>query len=140
MRAPLPLRPAPSPLVDTLLFTVLSSHRRHWDQEVKRAQKDAREPSLTKAIVKCYWKPYVVWGMFTFLEVKDFYTVHCFLLHVCGQHTYMCPVLRWTGQVGREASSLRSKDKPSRKHDRAQKLYLSLQWVRTELQGLAIFL
>ncbi|XP_042110929.1 ATP-binding cassette sub-family C member 4-like isoform X5 [Ovis aries] len=40
----------------------------HWDQEVKRAQKDAREPSLTKAIVKCYWKPYVVWGMFTFLE------------------------------------------------------------------------
>ncbi|KAI4565333.1 hypothetical protein MJT46_009676 [Ovis ammon polii x Ovis aries] len=40
----------------------------HWDQEVKRAQKDAREPSLMKAIVKCYWKPYVVWGMFAFLE------------------------------------------------------------------------
>ncbi|XDA80092.1 hypothetical protein R6Z07F_010083 [Ovis aries] len=39
-----------------------------WDQEAKRAQKDAREPSLTKAIVKCYWKPYVVWGMFAFLE------------------------------------------------------------------------
>lgn len=47
-----------------------------WDQEAKRAQKDAREPSLTKAIVKCYWKPYVVWGMFAFLEVKDFHTVH----------------------------------------------------------------
>lgn len=41
-----------------------------WDQEAKRAQKDAREPSLTKAIVKCYWKPYVVWGMFAFLEVS----------------------------------------------------------------------
>ncbi|MXQ98865.1 hypothetical protein E5288_WYG002118 [Bos mutus] len=40
----------------------------YWDQEVKRAEKDAREPSLTKAIIKCYWKSYVVWGIFTFLE------------------------------------------------------------------------
>ncbi|XP_055398779.1 ATP-binding cassette sub-family C member 4-like [Bubalus kerabau] len=40
----------------------------YWDQEVKRAQKDAQEPSLVKAIVKCYWKSYLIWGMFTFLE------------------------------------------------------------------------
>ncbi|XP_057563438.1 ATP-binding cassette sub-family C member 4-like [Hippopotamus amphibius kiboko] len=40
----------------------------YWDQEVLRAQKDAREPSLTKAIIKCYWKSYLVWGMFMFLE------------------------------------------------------------------------
>ncbi|XP_015329371.2 ATP-binding cassette sub-family C member 4-like isoform X2 [Bos taurus] len=40
----------------------------YWDQEVKRAQKDAQEPSLVKAIVKCYWKSYIIWGMFTFLE------------------------------------------------------------------------
>uniref|UniRef100_A0A452E212 ABC transmembrane type-1 domain-containing protein n=1 Tax=Capra hircus TaxID=9925 RepID=A0A452E212_CAPHI len=40
----------------------------YWDQEVKRAQKDAREPSLVKAIIKCYWKSYLIWGMFTFLE------------------------------------------------------------------------
>ncbi|XP_043334224.1 ATP-binding cassette sub-family C member 4-like [Cervus canadensis] len=40
----------------------------YWDQEVKRAEKDAREPSLTKAIIKCYWKSYIVWGIFTFLE------------------------------------------------------------------------
>ncbi|KAG5204286.1 hypothetical protein JEQ12_002262 [Ovis aries] len=40
----------------------------YWDQEVKRAQKDAREPSLVKAILKCYWKSYLIWGMFTFLE------------------------------------------------------------------------
>ena len=52
------------------------SHRRYWDQEVLKAEKDAREPSLTKAIIKCYWKSYVVWGMFAFLEVKDFHTVH----------------------------------------------------------------
>ncbi|MXQ98195.1 hypothetical protein E5288_WYG015649 [Bos mutus] len=43
--------------------------QRHWDQEVKRAQKDSHEPSLMKAIVKCYWKSYLIWGMFTFLEV-----------------------------------------------------------------------
>ncbi|KAB0340788.1 hypothetical protein FD754_022828, partial [Muntiacus muntjak] len=40
----------------------------YWDQEVKRVQKDAQEPSLMKAIVKCYWKSYLIWGVFTFLE------------------------------------------------------------------------
>uniref|UniRef100_A0A8C6CRZ5 Multidrug resistance-associated protein 4 n=1 Tax=Moschus moschiferus TaxID=68415 RepID=A0A8C6CRZ5_MOSMO len=40
----------------------------YWDQEVKRAQKDKQEPSLMKAIVQCYWKSYLIWGMFTFLE------------------------------------------------------------------------
>ncbi|KAI4565332.1 hypothetical protein MJT46_009675 [Ovis ammon polii x Ovis aries] len=40
----------------------------YWDQEVSRAQQDAREPSLTKAIIKCYGKSYLVWGMLTFLE------------------------------------------------------------------------
>ncbi|XP_060250583.1 ATP-binding cassette sub-family C member 4-like isoform X6 [Ovis aries] len=40
----------------------------YWDQEVSRAQKDAREPSLTKAILKCYGKSYLVLGMLTFLE------------------------------------------------------------------------
>ncbi|XP_052520054.1 ATP-binding cassette subfamily C member 4-like [Budorcas taxicolor] len=43
----------------------------YWDQEVKRAQKDAREPSLVKAIIKCYWKSYLIWGMFTFLEEAE---------------------------------------------------------------------
>uniref|UniRef100_A0A8C3W8H5 Multidrug resistance-associated protein 4 n=1 Tax=Catagonus wagneri TaxID=51154 RepID=A0A8C3W8H5_9CETA len=42
----------------------------HWDREVSRAKKDAQEPSLMKAIVKCYWKPYLVLGIFTFFEVK----------------------------------------------------------------------
>ncbi|XP_040091303.1 multidrug resistance-associated protein 4-like, partial [Oryx dammah] len=40
----------------------------YWNQEVLRAQKDAREPSLMKAIIKCYGKSYLVWGMLTFLE------------------------------------------------------------------------
>uniref|UniRef100_A0A4W2DEJ1 ATP binding cassette subfamily C member 4 n=1 Tax=Bos indicus x Bos taurus TaxID=30522 RepID=A0A4W2DEJ1_BOBOX len=40
----------------------------YWDQEVLRAEKDAREPSLTKAIIKCYWKSYVVLGIFTLIE------------------------------------------------------------------------
>ncbi|XP_057563578.1 ATP-binding cassette sub-family C member 4 isoform X2 [Hippopotamus amphibius kiboko] len=40
----------------------------YWDQEVLRAEKDAREPSLTKAIIKCYWKSYLVLGIFTLIE------------------------------------------------------------------------
>ncbi|KAI4581551.1 hypothetical protein MJG53_009994 [Ovis ammon polii x Ovis aries] len=40
----------------------------YWDQEVSRAQEDAWEPSLTKAIIKCYGKSYLVLGMLTFLE------------------------------------------------------------------------
>ena len=83
VQAPLPLRPAPFPLWWTCCSSLCSVyHRRHWDQEVKRAQKDAQEPSLMKTVIKCYWKSYLIWGMFTFLEVKDFHTVHCFLVYV----------------------------------------------------------
>ncbi|XP_045834036.1 ATP-binding cassette sub-family C member 4 isoform X2 [Meles meles] len=39
-----------------------------WDKEVSRAEKDSRKPSLTKAIIKCYWKSYVVLGVFTLIE------------------------------------------------------------------------
>ncbi|XP_061027210.1 ATP-binding cassette sub-family C member 4 isoform X2 [Eubalaena glacialis] len=40
----------------------------YWDQEVLRAEKATREPSLTKAIIKCYWKSYLVLGIFTLIE------------------------------------------------------------------------
>ncbi|KAF6375882.1 ATP binding cassette subfamily C member 4 [Rhinolophus ferrumequinum] len=40
----------------------------YWDKEVLRAEKDSQKPSLTKAIIKCYWKPYLVLGIFTFIE------------------------------------------------------------------------
>uniref|UniRef100_A0A4W2HNP1 Uncharacterized protein n=1 Tax=Bos indicus x Bos taurus TaxID=30522 RepID=A0A4W2HNP1_BOBOX len=33
----------------------------YWDQEVLRTQRDSQEPSLMKAIVKCYGKSYLVW-------------------------------------------------------------------------------
>ncbi|XP_017911812.1 PREDICTED: multidrug resistance-associated protein 4-like isoform X2 [Capra hircus] len=42
--------------------------QRYWDREVLRTKKDAREPSLMKAIVKCYWKFYFGLGLLTFLE------------------------------------------------------------------------
>ena len=86
-----------------------------------RAEKDVRETSLMKAILKCYWKSYLVWGIFIRLEVKAF--IYCALLFIiCGS------VLRWTGPVGREASILRLEDKMSRNHDVAQQLCLSLEW------------
>ncbi|XP_027391355.1 multidrug resistance-associated protein 4-like isoform X2 [Bos indicus x Bos taurus] len=40
----------------------------YWDREVLRAKKDAREPSLKKAIIKCYWKFYFILGLLMFLE------------------------------------------------------------------------
>ncbi|XP_075419651.1 ATP-binding cassette sub-family C member 4 [Tenrec ecaudatus] len=40
----------------------------YWDKEVSRAHKEARTPSLTKAIVKCYWKSYLLLGIFTLIE------------------------------------------------------------------------
>uniref|UniRef100_A0A4W2DDD2 Uncharacterized protein n=2 Tax=Bos TaxID=9903 RepID=A0A4W2DDD2_BOBOX len=35
----------------------------YWDQEVLRTQRDSQEPSLMKAIVKCYGKSYLVWPL-----------------------------------------------------------------------------
>uniref|UniRef100_A0A4W3I4P9 Multidrug resistance-associated protein 4 n=1 Tax=Callorhinchus milii TaxID=7868 RepID=A0A4W3I4P9_CALMI len=42
--------------------------QRHWDQEVQVAEKEARNPHLGKAILKCFWKSYIVLGAFTFVE------------------------------------------------------------------------
>uniref|UniRef100_A0A8C7TML5 Multidrug resistance-associated protein 4 n=1 Tax=Oncorhynchus mykiss TaxID=8022 RepID=A0A8C7TML5_ONCMY len=43
--------------------------QRHWDKEVRMAARELRMPKLTKAIVKCYGKPYAVLGIFSFTEV-----------------------------------------------------------------------
>ncbi|XP_065758076.1 ATP-binding cassette sub-family C member 4-like isoform X2 [Muntiacus reevesi] len=40
----------------------------YWDQEVLRANEDTREPSLMKAIIKCYWKSYLPFAIFTLFE------------------------------------------------------------------------
>ncbi|XP_074155461.1 LOW QUALITY PROTEIN: ATP-binding cassette sub-family C member 4 [Sminthopsis crassicaudata] len=40
----------------------------YWDKEVLRAEKESRKPSLTKAIIKCYWKSYLILGIFTLVE------------------------------------------------------------------------
>nr|XP_033806273.1 multidrug resistance-associated protein 4 isoform X3 [Geotrypetes seraphini] len=40
----------------------------YWDKEIQRAQKEARKPHLSKAIIYCYWKFYSVLGLFTFIE------------------------------------------------------------------------
>uniref|UniRef100_UPI0037E899EE ATP-binding cassette sub-family C member 4-like n=1 Tax=Semicossyphus pulcher TaxID=241346 RepID=UPI0037E899EE len=59
------------------MFEVLSEDRsenlgqdlnRYWDHEVQKATKEMRKPSLSKAIMKCYWKPYAVLGFFTLIE------------------------------------------------------------------------
>ncbi|NXA46167.1 MRP4 protein, partial [Nothocercus julius] len=40
----------------------------YWDKEVQKAKKDGRTPHLTKAIILCYWKSYLVFGIFTMIE------------------------------------------------------------------------
>ena len=70
------------------------SHHRYWDREVLRAKKDAREPSLMKAITSCYWKFCLVLGLLTFLEVKSF--PYCaLLLSVCRSVLIW---MRWWGE------------------------------------------
>ncbi|XP_076579274.1 ATP-binding cassette sub-family C member 4-like [Chaetodon auriga] len=41
---------------------------RYWDHEVQLATKELRQPRLSKAIIKCYWKSYAVLGFFTLIE------------------------------------------------------------------------
>ncbi|XP_076603001.1 ATP-binding cassette sub-family C member 4-like [Chaetodon auriga] len=40
----------------------------YWDREVQQAAKDLRPPSLTKAIVQCYWRSYLLIGIYVFIE------------------------------------------------------------------------
>ncbi|XP_041663750.1 ATP-binding cassette sub-family C member 4-like [Cheilinus undulatus] len=40
----------------------------YWNREVQRAAKDLRQPSLTKALVQCYWRSYAHTGIYIFIE------------------------------------------------------------------------
>ncbi|KAM9334356.1 ATP-binding cassette sub-family C member 4-like [Symphorus nematophorus] len=42
--------------------------QRYWDNEIQMAKEGLRTPRLSKAIIKCYWKPYAVLGFFTLIE------------------------------------------------------------------------
>ncbi|XP_068612667.1 LOW QUALITY PROTEIN: ATP-binding cassette sub-family C member 4-like, partial [Brachionichthys hirsutus] len=42
--------------------------QRHWDGEVRAAAKELRAPSLSRSIIGCFWRPYAVLGVFTFVE------------------------------------------------------------------------
>jgi len=51
---------------------------RYWDKEVQKAKKRGKTPHLTKAIILCYWKSYLVFGIFTVIEVSG---VKCHTTH-----------------------------------------------------------
>jgi hypothetical protein len=76
-----------------------------WDHEVQKAAKDLRPPKLTKVLIKCYWKPYAVLGIFTLIEVcrrknttcvrltgtllgNSWYLSHMFYISSCGFTSY----------------------------------------------------
>ncbi|XP_041806324.1 ATP-binding cassette sub-family C member 4-like [Chelmon rostratus] len=40
----------------------------YWDREVQQAAKDLRPPKLTKVLVQCYWRSYLLIGIYIFIE------------------------------------------------------------------------
>nr|XP_057938958.1 ATP-binding cassette sub-family C member 4-like isoform X2 [Doryrhamphus excisus] len=40
----------------------------YWNQEVKMAANDMRQPKLTRVLIRCYWRAYVVIGVYIFIE------------------------------------------------------------------------
>lgn len=53
------------------------SFQRYWDREVQQAAKDLRSPQLTKVLVQCYWRSYLLIGIYIFIEVRCHLTVKC---------------------------------------------------------------
>uniref|UniRef100_A0A7N9AKI1 Multidrug resistance-associated protein 4 n=1 Tax=Mastacembelus armatus TaxID=205130 RepID=A0A7N9AKI1_9TELE len=44
--------------------------QRYWNEEVQQAAEDLRPPKLTKALVQCYWRSYLVTGIYIFIGVQ----------------------------------------------------------------------
>uniref|UniRef100_A0A8C7YAV4 Multidrug resistance-associated protein 4 n=1 Tax=Oryzias sinensis TaxID=183150 RepID=A0A8C7YAV4_9TELE len=42
--------------------------QRYWTQEVQQAKKKLQPPKLSKALIQCYWKSYLLIGVYIFLE------------------------------------------------------------------------
>uniref|UniRef100_A0A3B4FVI5 ATP binding cassette subfamily C member 4 n=1 Tax=Pundamilia nyererei TaxID=303518 RepID=A0A3B4FVI5_9CICH len=42
--------------------------RSYWNQEIQQAANDLRPPKLTKALIECYWKSYLLIGSYIFIE------------------------------------------------------------------------
>ncbi|XP_040004307.1 multidrug resistance-associated protein 4-like isoform X3 [Xiphias gladius] len=40
----------------------------YWNQEIQQAAKEMRPPKLTKALVQCYWRSYLLIGIYIFIE------------------------------------------------------------------------
>nr|XP_057907957.1 multidrug resistance-associated protein 4 isoform X1 [Doryrhamphus excisus] len=55
-------------LVEDSSETLGQELQRYWDHEVQEATKQLRKPQLSQVIIRCYWKPYAVLGIFTLIE------------------------------------------------------------------------
>uniref|UniRef100_A0A3B4ABV8 Uncharacterized protein n=1 Tax=Periophthalmus magnuspinnatus TaxID=409849 RepID=A0A3B4ABV8_9GOBI len=49
--------------------------QRHWEQNIQKSSKNMQPPSLSRAIICCYWKSYAVLGFFTLVEVSLTHTL-----------------------------------------------------------------
>ena len=129
MKAYLPLCPSPIfPLMDTLFFTVLCFVSQVLGSRTEESPEGCTGAFLNESSHKVLLEILFNLGNVYISGGKRF--SYCALLFgVCVS------VLRWTGPEGREASGLRSEDKPSWKHDRAQRLYSSLEWRELDSRG-----
>lgn len=69
-------------------FSLLYAFQRYWNREVKLAAKDLRKPKLTKVLIQCYWRSYLLIGIYIFIEVQCSHTVK---LH-CTVHEALLPL------------------------------------------------
>ncbi|XP_040004306.1 multidrug resistance-associated protein 4-like isoform X2 [Xiphias gladius] len=46
----------------------LGEELQYWNQEIQQAAKEMRPPKLTKALVQCYWRSYLLIGIYIFIE------------------------------------------------------------------------
>ena len=129
MKAYLPLCPSPIfPLVDTLFFTVLCFVSQVLGSRSEESPEGCTGAFLNESSHKVLLEILFNLGNVYISGGKRF--SYCALLFgVCVS------ALRWMGPVGREASGLRSEDKTSWKHDRAQRLYSSLEWRELDSRG-----
>ncbi|NWX88406.1 MRP4 protein, partial [Nothoprocta pentlandii] len=74
----------------------------YWDKEVQKAKKDGRTPHLTKAIILCYWKSYLVFGIFTMIEVSAKGRLPDVLVGVNNLLCWYFPVFNHSGKVKAE--------------------------------------
>lgn len=77
---------------------------RYWDKEVQKAKKRGKIPHLTKAIILCYWKSYLVFGVFTMIEVSGVKCHRTYFLANSNEEHVLLDCMTCTGDFSLDCS------------------------------------